>query len=235
MLDQANSQPDVQTTDFTNPGAATAESAPIALAPNHGLWGPYDAKYCLSDPLDEERPQERCRRLAQYLKTDGPLVLRAIADSLDRQLDEEGRQPVFHPGDDPGDPPLEEDSDEFSDTDVVMAALKSGNMSATPAFLREISDLLRGLGEALDANSAWPLRLEGKHRKRGKPTKTLDQLSEHEAILEDLKSERKAFGGKLEAAVAAVASKHRISRSKVFRVLGTARKAAKPRLKQDTN
>jgi hypothetical protein len=227
MLDQSNSKPGLPATDSTSAGAATEISSPIVLAQSDALCGPYDAKYCLLGSFDDESPQERCRRLAHYLKTDGPLVLRAIADHLDRQLDKEGREPVFDPGGDPEDPPLDGDPEGVSATEVVMAALKSENMSATPTFLREMSDLLRGLGEALDANSKWPLRLGGRHRNRGKPVNTHDQIIRQETILEDLRLARKVCGGKLEAAVADVAETRGISRSKIFRAYAMAQRTTK--------
>jgi hypothetical protein len=189
-----------------------------------GSWSPFDGwdRFCGIDRYAEETdPQEWSGRVSHYLKDDGPKGLNAIADQLDRRRD--GGQKPSSGWDDPllncrlGAPLGTH----------AMGSRESGICATPSAFLREMSLLLRTLGEALDAEGRSSVRLDAKRRRRGKPRKdcSAEASLEEAGIFKDLEESRKAFGGKLEAAVADVASKRKISRSKIFRVYRKARRS----------
>jgi hypothetical protein len=162
----------------------------------------------VSDPFDAREALQNLDLAAvgRYFRDDVVSLLRLIADH--RHLPQHnGTRP---PGYDP-------DQEFEYETEDMRWAIENGHAGFVYGFLRQLAPVVAALGDMLDPDGRSELQLKPGHRGRGKPRKK-EQKSFEETIHQELRFARVRAGGKLEAAVAEVSRKHRISRTTAFRI-----------------
>jgi hypothetical protein len=162
----------------------------------------------VSNPFDAREALENndLTAVGCYLRDEVAPLLRFIADN-GHQARQEGTRP---PGYDP-------DQEFEYETEDVRWAVENGQSEFVKGFLRRLAPVVASVGDMLDPNGRSELQLKPGRRRSGKPRKK-EQKSFEETIHQELRFARARAGGKLEAAVAEVSRKHRISRTTAFRM-----------------
>jgi hypothetical protein len=179
--------------------------------------GPIDATDCLRARSlfgQDGDFDEKLSGLGRYLREDVVAVLSAICDLISPSTKQ-----AADAGQTEHDPlPANDGVGDTSDTDIVMALVKSGDLAAAGSFLRDFSSLISLLGSTLDPEGKTELRMILERRQRGKPVDAMAELLRRDDIRMRVKFALKDYG-KREAAVTHVMSELGISRPTVFRAL----------------
>jgi hypothetical protein len=191
------------------PDAAGAFSATRSTRPGD-LNNPEPATVAIkvTNPSDAREALENndLTAVGCYLRDDVAPLLRLIADSRHRPKQEVRMPPGY------------DLDDEFEyDTEDMRWAIENGQSELVDGFIRQVAPLQVGLGDMIDTNGRSEHYLKPSRRRRGKP-RTKEQEEFEGRVRQDLRFALIRAGGKLEAAVAEVSLKHRISRATVFRI-----------------
>jgi hypothetical protein len=103
------------------------------------------------------------------------------------------------------------------ETEDMRWAVENGQSEFVKGFLRRLAPVVASVGDMLDLSGRSEHQLKPGRRPRGKPRSHKQEHFE-ETVHRDLRFARVKAGGKLEAAVAEVSQKHRISRTTAFRM-----------------
>ena len=162
----------------------------------------------VSDPFDapEALRDNDLAAVGRYLRDDVAPLLRLIADHRHQAKQEGTRPPGYGP-----------DQEFEYETEDVRWAVENGKSEFVKGFLRRLAPVVAAFGDMLDPNGRSEHQLKPGRRRSGKPRKK-EQKSFEETIHQELRFARVRAGGKLEAAVAEVSQKHRISRTTAFRM-----------------
>jgi DNA modification methylase len=141
----------------------------------------------------------------------------AFLEAKGRKFDEVKNERLSHTGQERAAPGYDPDQEFEYETEDVRWAIENGRSGLVDGYLRRLAPFLGKLGDMVDPNGRSELQLKPSRRRRGKPRKE-EQKSFEETIHQELRFARVRAGGKLEAAVAEVSRKHRISRTTAFRM-----------------